>query len=1503
MNSRLKYLSLTLILAVAVGSVMALTGGQRATIPEKMNSFLTSLKTKLEQRQKVLPEDKVYLHFDKPFYKPGEDIWFSAYLREGEFFQKSEKSDILQVELINPKGGVAKTIKLVAEEGKARGDFHLDADLPGGLYKVRASTQWQKNDPNPYIYEKELQVQKVVLPRLKMNLDFEREAFGAGEEVQASLKLESNANEALTDYEFNCVATLNGQTLKNFKASTNGEGKADIRFELPANLSSNDGLLNVMIQYQGLTESISRSIPILLNKMDLHFYPEGGDLVEGMASRVAFRAVNEFGKPADVQGVVLDDEGNTVSTFRSYHQGMGAFELTPREGKEYSVKITQPAGATVAGTLPEALPKGYAMKIEPSAKGVDVTLRSSEPENLNLAIQMRGKMLWASEIKLEGNSKIFRLHTYDMPAGVAQFTLFDKNGIARAERLAYLNKGRQLKVDVKTDKEKYLPREKVRMDLRVTDERGIPMPAQLSMAVVNDQLLSFADDKSGNILSELLLQQDIKEKVHEPSFYFNPKEAKADEALDYLLMTAGWRRFTWDQVTKENPQVRYQGERAILAGQVLDAYSYRPVPYASLTLDGLSYGMLTDANGRFRLEGLDITQNPEISVGGGDYQETKYPLTSYTESLTYYVTPKIAVRQDNNFWGVEEAMDEDIAMEAPAEADFGGVEHNEVVVQRAAGVKRNKGGAFKRKAMAAPGVMNNRARNIPQPAVAAVVAANGDLNNADGIEPQPDLFKDKKEEAKADLGGLMDKEIMVLEEEKVVDDRFKALEVGERMAIKNAEAGPVYYRAREFAAPVYKDRSGEAPHADARNDFRSTLHWAPLIEVGRNGKARVEFYASDEITSFRAVVEGIGATGDIAHAEHQIYTQLPFSMAARLPIETATDDILNIPLTLTNNTGKAMSGKLDLQVPEALKAIGSLPGTVSIPAGQSKTLYLNYRVLHQPGEAPLQVAFQSQGHSDAVSQNLKIVPKGFPVSISMSGDSLNGKFAFRIQDMVNGSLTAKFTAFPSVVSDLLTGIESILREPFGCFEQTSMSSYPNVMVMNYLKSNEGADPAIMARSAELLDKGYKRLVTFETPNKGYEWFGSNPPHEALTAYGLMQFNDMKDVYDKVDQSMIDRTSKWLMSRRDGKGGFKRDPKALDSFGRASAEVTNAYIVYSLSEAGYTDMKVELDAAYTQAKSSKDPYQLALVAAAMYNLKDASRGAELLSLLKAKQEKDGSFAAKQSITCSGGVSLKVETTSLAAMAMMKAGHRNHIEVGNAIRFVMGSRSGYGGFGSTQGTILALKSLTQFAEYSRRTTESGTIEILVDGKKVGEKQFASGEKEAIELEGLEKFLAEGIHQIEVRYKGCETALPYAIAVDYHTSLPNSSAECVVALDTKLSATEAKMGETLRLSAKLVNKTDKGQPMTMAILGIPAGLSAQPWQLKELQEKKVIDFYEVTGNNVVCYYRQMVPGETREINLDLKADIPGEYDAPASSAYLYYTAEYKDWKGLPRVTVHPN
>jgi uncharacterized protein YfaS (alpha-2-macroglobulin family) len=700
----------------------------------------------------------------------------------------------------------------------------------------------------------------------------------------------------------------------------------------------------------------------------------------------------------------------------------------------------------------------------------------------------------------------------------------------------------------------------------------------------------------------------------------------------------------------------------------------------------------------------------------------------------------------------------------------------------------------------------------------------------------------------------------------------------------------MYYRAREFAHPIYDKKE----IVTTRTDFRNTIYWNPNIAIDRTGVAQIQFYASDDITSFRTTVEGISSDGTIGRSETNFYTQLPFVLSTKIPVEVVTGDQLNLPVTLKNNTSHALGGTIQVTTSEGLKLIQKINEVQTIMPNEAKTLLLKYEVLNTIGEATVTITFKSCGLGDSFSQNIKIVGKGFPAQLAFAGQDIEKEFKFELNDIVDGTLTASLTAFPNVVSDLMKGVEGILREPTGCFEQTSMSSYPNVMVLDYLKSTDSKDDKTIGKATALLDKGYDRLITFESKDKGYEWFGANPGHEALTAYGLMQFNDMKKVGKTIDNKMMDRTAKWLMDKRDGKGGFARSAQALDNFGRAKKEITDAYIVYALSEAGFTDIKKEFETAYQYGLTSKDNYVMALMASAAFNLNEKSKGENLIKILLSQQEKDGNWlGAEHSITYSQGKSLIIQTTSLAIMALLKSENNAGIAINNGVQYIVASRDGNGTFGNTQGTVLALKALTTYAKMSKKTNESGTLVIYIDGKKVGEKPYLAGEREAITINNLAPFLAaNGQHTAKVKYVGAHNPLPYSLAINWNTSLPVSANECVVDLKTTLSANNMQVGETVRLAAQLSNKKNEGIATTIAIIGIPAGLSVQPWQLKELQEKKAFDYYEIIGNKLVLYYRCMAPNLIKEINFDLKAEIPGNYQASASSAYLYYTNEYKTW-----------
>ncbi|MEI6817232.1 MAG: MG2 domain-containing protein, partial [Bacteroidota bacterium] len=1162
-----KALTSAIILAAVLGVIPIIKASGYFT-QEVENDFIRKAKNIFDAFHEKLPEDRVYMQFDKPFYKPGETIWFAAYVRNGKDFSPSKKSEILHAQLISPKGMVEKDIKLICKNGKTVGDFSIAQEAQGGLYKIKAFTNWQKNEPDTVFFEKEITVQDIVLPNLKMKLDFERKAFGAGDEVLAKLELNTNENIPLANYSFKYVESIEGKSILELNSVTGNDGIMYIRFKLPGNLKTNDGLLNVMINYQGQTESVSRSIPIVLNKIRLNLFPEGGDLVSGLESKVGFRALNEFGKPSDIEGDVFDENDHAITHFTSYHQGMGSFNLKPESGKNYYAKISKPENIKEHYSLPEPLPRGYVLStcsVNPSE--ITVTINSSETEELNLVAQTRGKIFYATTLNAIAGANKLIIPSSSFPIGVSQFTLFDSKGIERAERLVFLNKNKQLHIIVETDKEKYSPREKVKMKITVMDDRGMPMPAGLSLAVVNDELLSFADDKSGNILSTMLLENDIKGKIEDPVFYFNAKETKADIALDYLLMTAGWRHFTWKKILdNEIPNALYQGEKTIVSGIVLDQNSNHPINNAKIKIGGKDRTITVNEKGEFSFEKLDLSTATNLTILADGYTTQTIAVNDYNQNIKYYLND-----------GKRLVYDEDIPMKRAERINIeqqgaialeGWNNKDKIALVPAASPKNKQTPARHKQAVHFNNAKVEQKPNEDNGDVPDELMANIGFARNDNM---------KKERKMAQIGG---KRFMAGDEEQNFQNLNEEVE-------KVPNVG--YYRAKEFAAPIY-----DKPQSDViRNDFRSTVYWNGDVVIDRTGKGFIEFYNSDDISSFRATVEGISQDGMIGRAEKNFYTQLPFAMTVKAPLEVVTEDKVSIALTLKNNTRNTITGILNVKTPSALKEINPIASTQSLSPGQVKVIYLDYQVMNAIGEGDLNISFNSFGLNDAFIQKIKIVSKGFPVTLSFSGKVLSKEYQINLSNIVDGSISAQVTAFPSVVSDLMKGVEGILREPSGCFEQTSISSYPNIMVMDYLKSIDDKDEKLLASAGKLIDVGYKKLTSFETKEKGYEWFGGSPAHEALTAYGLMQFNDMKAVYNNVDQKMIDRTAEWLITRRDGNGGFKRNPRALDNFGGASEDITNAYIVYALTESGNKDLDKEINVAYKKAIDNKDPYQLAL----------------------------------------------------------------------------------------------------------------------------------------------------------------------------------------------------------------------------------------------------------------------------------------------------------------------
>lgn len=1463
-------------------------------------------------------KEKIYLQTSHVFFKPGETVYFKIYVVNAADQTPARQSGVVYAELAGPSGTIIEKSAYKAENGYAEGSFTLNEQAAGGIYRIRSYTSWMRNEKDSSFFVKEITVQKVIAPRILMKLDFPVKGFGPGTEVTADFSMRNLENQPLRNYTGKFTVSLAGKTVQTADFKTDREGKALLRFFLPQNLATNDGLLNVTVTYDSYTESIARSIPIVLNKIDLQFMPEGGTLVEDVPTRIAFKAVNENGKPADIGGEIQDGNGKEVASFQSYHSGMGIFDFTPQRGMAYKAVITSPLGIRDRFALPQASADGVVMNMSKVGRKIYVKLLATDEQTVKLSGRTKNTIYYTGDILLRKGENTAIVDEGLFPAGIAQFTLFASNGRPLAERLVFLNENRHLQVTISTDKPAYLPREKVAVTLKTTDETGKPVPSNLSLAVVDDKLWTLADDKQDHILSWLLMSSELKGKIEEPQFYFKKDEPKAIPALDLVMLTHGYRYFDYIEYVIEEGKLRFIPDQAnILNGSIVDSKG-NPVK-ATLYLvqavySGQAIRTATTDNGLFFFSQLEPGMQYYL-VAKGENTSGKLTINILQNGLGYNLMKEIPIKQpapvpnavvpevagDINP-GKEEGDQQ--ALKPQPMAPMG--ELGEVVVI-GFGQQRRKEVTGSVTIVSAKDLLsvNNlvpalqgRASGLtitsvanPQDKKEIVIRGMRSLSGAsqpliviDGVPVQaadlgtlnPDdvafitVYKDAN--ATAIYGAAAAHGVIVIESKKSRNERIR-IRIGKDShytSLLVKASGPAYAFARRFYAPKYSSTD-----AEVRDDFRETIYWNPVVQTDREGMARLEFYNSDAATTFRAIAEGIGYSGKPGRAETTYTAQNAMNVDVKIPPYLTVGDKALVPLVVKNNKDEALNVSISIQLPQNLRA-GAYDSTIVLAPGRSARVTIPIEATAAVnGNIGFTVA--SQYTKEMLLLPVTVNEKGFPVIASFGGNK-SAAHSFTISKMLPGTLSATLKLYPDMEGQLLDGIESMLREPYGCFEQTSSTTYPNIYILKYLRESGRSNPGIEKQALEYIEKGYKRLIGFETAQNGFEWFGHTPPHEALTAYGLLEFTDMKP-FIKVDEQMLQRTKKFLLSRRDGKGAFLLASGGYDRFASVPNAVANIYIVYALTQAGMgSEIQPEYRAAVTSALSGKDGYQLAMMALAASNMKNESDYRQLMNAL-AGLYRNAMLPAATSVVNSGGQSLKVETLALYALALMREPSLPTGRIAEIISTILAQKTYYG-YGSTQATVFALQALVNYRKLIGNVAANSQVSFTINGKEVNPG------------DGLDSLLQEGANTFGVRYGREEETIPYNLELGYSTLMPPNSEKAVLKLDTRLAASRVKTGETVRLTLEVRNQQAILQPMAIAKIGIPAGLAVQPWQLKELLEKKEVAYYEIFDNYLVFYWMGFAPGGTKTINLDLKAEVPGIYKGKASNTSLYYTPEHRHW-----------
>lgn len=636
-------------------------------------------------------------------------------------------------------------------------------------------------------------------------------------------------------------------------------------------------------------------------KLDLQFFPEGGNLVEGILSKVAFKAIGEDGRGKAVKGKIL--EGDAVITeFESNSLGMGVFPLLPEKGKTYRAHIEVAEMDFL--DLPAALESGLVMSVSNSNKSEDIVVKIQSSENsqiskIILLAQTRGLVCASSRADLANRVVFVRIPKKEFPTGIAQITALNENGIPLAERLVYIDHQDQLSLSAVPDKSNYRPREPIRIDITAKDKTGRPVVANFSLSVFDKSQVPFDEDYE-TIQSNLLLSSELQGHIEKPGYYFNPENPDREAALDYLLLTQGWRKFTVKEaLSGELPKPVYRIEKGLtITGQLTDPKTDKLIANGTasyLSLFPVSESRITtsDSKGKFEFEDLIYFDSAEVMLQGKLKNGRSAAIVSIDNTrnvpvLKYPILPFISTPTSAEKDFLTKSIErKNISRAFDFDEDLISLEGVEVrgtkIIDHYTGPRIYGGGSVKINVADNPALENlHHPMDLVKGRVAGVqVWGSGDtwsilIQGVSSINSsvEPLIMVD---DIPVPIEGLSSIPVLEIESVSVWKGPDAAI-FGSRGAngvlgfyTKRGKLQPIisnkwdhppvpsgYQIEKEFYSPTYEAKEAPQP----RPDRRVTLFWAPDIQTDSSGKATVLFNNHDVETEIQGIIEGINIRGN-----------------------------------------------------------------------------------------------------------------------------------------------------------------------------------------------------------------------------------------------------------------------------------------------------------------------------------------------------------------------------------------------------------------------------------------------------------------------------------------------------------------------------------------------------------------------------------------------------------------------------------------------------------------
>ncbi len=671
---------------------------------------------------------------------------------------------------------------------------------------------------------------------------------------------------------------------------------------------------------------------------------------------------------------------------------------------------------------------------------------------------------------------------------------------------------------------------------------------------------------------------------------------------------------------------------------------------------------------------------------------------------------------------------------------------------------------------------------------------------------------------------------------------------------------------------------------NVRNVFLESLAFVPEL-ITENGNAKYETTISDNITTWNIQAVGNTKNGEVGYNTKSFKVFKPIFVDFSLPTNSVVTDKTSIPVTVYNYTEGALSCEINVKENDWSK-IENYTKNITVNPNSTQMVYVPLEII-KAGNNTLRIETKAGDVTDIVEKTMNVNINGLEKEEVISSGKIDDKYTQNLifnDEAIDGTKKIKVKVYPSVITEIIENVDSILKMPSGCFEQVSSSLYPDILVLNYLEKNNLDNPELREKALNYISTGYQKLLTYEVEGEkgGYSLYGKYPAEPSLTAYGLMEMNELSKVYN-VDEKVIDNMIEFLFSKQKTSGDFRTSETRYISGMTNLDELTkDAYIVWALSEVCPEDTRLlkSIDYLRSNIDEHTDNYCLALIANIFANLDMKDEAIDFIeNILDEKEESELKYYISSNTSDYYGTTgfyQNIQTTALTSLALTKLDKEKKIN-DSLISYIIAYKDHRGTWGTTQSTVLALKAINAYEKNSK--IENQNITISLNGN---EKIIEVGEDS---LDLYEITFDNPTNENKITIDPENEKINYEIIKEYYQEYSK-----VASTDNKISVTQeinqnAKVNDVISQKITVSKNSDVNIENGLLQINIPQGCSVVEDSLLQLQTQGVIEKYEYNYEKINIYIRGYLKENTISLNVNYKALYPENVTGGAIRFYDYY------------------